>query len=516
MTQLLQPDIDLPHRDHQAIRYWVDERIWGHRIWDNQTPWLIFLEFAGIAESAHKEGSLLDERESYYPLLFHPHQRILLRNLLYNNQILPFILDRFPDDGRAWKEWTSWMEENARGVVKREFSYLQERFSGFREFARLIVMLRSSTVESESNRRWSSRFIFPFGASCLYEDLNINAANKVSREYINFGRTGEVLYLMLCRSSSAKTIKPHLERMTTNQNPWNTLVALLQDADQEHREQRGKSFLPYKAHAAFDVLGEDVLHLFELELPGFDAYPHIAFMSTMHLMLYQMAVSSQILGTPQPPIICEIVAPRKTLVRELSINSYQYNSQLSAQAVAAFIDSIASSDEWKAAETSSDAYPRCKTILLDRVVWPRDADDYDKAHEPDTLIKHLRQSAMSRHRQHAGNVHRSYGRSIGLISKRGTNKLRYAPNDALLKSLILANVSDRMEFKEFLQRLFARYGIVIGEREAAQSIEESEFDSKVFQSNSARLEQRLSSLGMLRRLSDACAYVLNPYAEGTR
>ncbi|MDA7979458.1 MAG: hypothetical protein MPJ50_11900 [Pirellulales bacterium] len=515
MTQL-QPDINLPHHDHQTIRYWVDERIWGHRIWDNQTPWLIFLEFAGIAESAHRDGSLLDERGSYYPLLFRPHQRILLRNVLYNNQILPFILDRFPDDGRAWREWTSWMQENARGVAKRDFDYLQDRFSGFREFARLISMLRTSTVESESNRRWSSRFLFPFGESCLYEDLNINAANKVSREYINFGRTGELLYLMLCRSSSATTIVPFLQKMVTNQNPWNTLVALLQDDEQEHREQRGKSYLPYTTHTAFDTLGADILHLFQLDLPGFDAYPHIALMSSMHVMLYQMAVSSQILGITCPPIVCEIVAPRKTLVRELSINSYQYNSQLSAQAVTAYIDSITSSDEWKAAESSSDAYPRCKTMLLDQVVWPRDADDYDKAHEPGTMIKHLRQSALSRHRQHAGNVHRSYGRSIGLISKRGTNKLRYAPNDALLKSLILANVSDRMEFKEFLQRLFMRYGIVIGEREADQSLEESEFDSKVFQSNASRLEQRLSSLGMLRRLSDACAYVLNPYAETAR
>ena len=512
----LEPDVDIPHHDHQSIRYWVDERIWGHRIWDNQTPWLIFLEFVGIAESANREGTLLDEKGSYYPLLFDPHQRILLRNLLYNNQILPFILDRYPDDSRAWKEWIKWMEENARGVAKRDFTYLESRFTGFREFARLISMLRTSTVESESNRRWSSRFLFPFGASCLYEDLNITAANKVSREYINFGRTGELLYLMLCRSSSAQRIAPYLQKLVTNQNPWNTLVDLLQDDSQQHRDQRGKSYLPYTSHSSFDAAGEDILHLFEMDLPGFDGYPHIALLTSMHVMLYQLAVSAEVLGVSRPPIICEIVAPRKSLVRELSINSYQQNSQLSAQAITAFLDSIATSDEWVAAESSPDAYPRCKAMLLDKIVWPRDADDYDKAHEPGTLIKHLRQAALSRHRQHAGNVHRSYGRSIGLISKRGTNKLRYAPNDALLKSLILANVAGRMEFKEFLQRLFKRYGIIIGEREASQSLEETEFDSKVFQSNAARLEQRLSSLGMLRRLSDACAYVLNPYAEGTR
>jgi hypothetical protein len=113
-------------------------------------------------------------------------------------------------------------------------------------------------------------------------------------------------------------------------------------------------------------------------------------------------------------------------------------------------------------------------------------------------------------------LHRTYGREIVLISKRGTNKLRYAPNDSLLKALILANVRDRMEFKEFLRRLFERYGIVLGEREAKIVMEDSDFDSKAFQSNASRLEQRLSSLGMLKRLSDACAYVLNPYSEASR
>jgi hypothetical protein len=37
-----------------------------------------------------------------------------------------------------------------------------------------------------------------------------------------------------------------------------------------------------------------------------------------------------------------------------------------------------------------------------------------------------------------------------------------------------------------------------------------EFDKRAFQANSERLEVRLKTLGMLRRLSDACAYVENP------
>ena len=128
----------------------------------------------------------------------------------------------------------------------------------------------------------------------------------------------------------------------------------------------------------------------------------------------------------------------------------------------------------------------------------------------------LRRAAINRHKQHVANVHRNYGRDIGLVSKRGTNRLRYAPTDTLLKSLVLANVTTRMEYKEFLCRLFKRYGLIFGEREAEVVIPKEDFEKKAFQANSRRLEQRLSSLGMLRRLSDACAYVQNPLAREQR
>ena len=512
---LLKDEIGLPWQDH-SLDYWVEEQIWGHRIWDNQTPWLIFLELLGITESASRSDQLLNENGKFYPLVFQPYRRMMLRNILYNNQIMPYILDKFPDDSRAWREWETWMKENARGIVERDFSYITKRFTSFEEFTKLIAMLRSATVESESNRRWSSRFLFPFGEECLYEDVRVTNKGTPSREYINFGRTGELLYLMLCRSTSADQLKPHLAGVVTSKNPWNALVAQLQHGKHDHTDPKGKSFLPYKTHSAFDLLGEDVLHVFDLKLPRFDAYPHITLLSALHVMLYQLTVAHEVAEAPRPIMVCEIVAPRKTLVRELSIQSFQANSQLSERAVSAFIDAIEKSDEWQNARMATDAYPRCKELLNREVAWPRDDGDYGGVSDPDDLIKSLRQKALVKHRQHAGNVHRSYGRSVGLISKRGTNKLRYAPNDAFLKALILANVRDRMEFKLFLRLLFDRYGIVIGERQAESVMEDTDFDKKAFQANAARLEQRLSSLGMVKRLSDACAYVLNPYAEANR
>ena len=98
----------------------------------------------------------------------------------------------------------------------------------------------------------------------------------------------------------------------------------------------------------------------------------------------------------------------------------------------------------------------------------------------------------------------------GLVSRRGTNRLRYAPTDDLLKALIFANVPTRIEYGQFLARLYDRYGLIFGDREAYMELPSEDFDKRAFQANAKRLENRLKMLGMLRRLSDACAYVENP------
>jgi len=69
-----------------------------------------------------------------------------------------------------------------------------------------------------------------------------------------------------------------------------------------------------------------------------------------------------------------------------------------------------------------------------------------------------------------------------------------------------------MEFQEFLEILYVKYGLIIGDKQAAVYINTGRADQEAFFENAARLEQRLSSMGLLKRLSDACAYVENPFA----
>jgi hypothetical protein len=47
MNALPQP-LPPPESMEQSSSMWVDEAIWGHRLYDEQLPWFVFLEFLNV------------------------------------------------------------------------------------------------------------------------------------------------------------------------------------------------------------------------------------------------------------------------------------------------------------------------------------------------------------------------------------------------------------------------------------------------------------------------------------
>lgn len=514
---MLTPTQRQPRSGEISEDFWVEERYWGHRLWDQQSPWLLFLEFLTVAEHAHRNGELFVTAKAQYPFSYSPYLRLHLRNILFNGeQKLAELAERVPDSATAWREWLAWMRDQARGLApdERDFSYLTKRFSSFQHFAQLIRALRSCVVESDVNKRWSSRFIFPFGQAATFVDLDVTKDGKVeSSQYINFGRTGELLYQMLARSTRATELAQVFPGRIFRPNKWDDLVRRLQpETAEEKTVKRGatvSSYLPYDGHPVFEIIADDWLRLLSRDLPGFDVVPYLVTTGAFGVFLYHLRTSTALLQRSRPAIICEVVAPRPSLVRSQSIESYEANSDLSREALDAILGRIEKLDEWVLPGSMADVLARRRDVLKREFQWEDDTAIAD----PDELWRAFKEKVRARHRMHFSQVHRTYGRGIGLVSRRRTNRLRYAPTDAFLKAVLFANVERRMEFGQFLQRLFERYGLVFGETQAEQVLRSEDIDKKPFQANCLRLEQRLSSLGLLRRLSDACAYVENPYAR---
>jgi len=297
---------------------------------------------------------------------------------------------------------------------------------------------------------------------------------------------------------------------------WNRLVHAFTPQETEDVSPRANAYLPYSSLPTFSQFAEDWLALLRCRMPGYDVIPHLVDLLGLHVLLYKLRCA-QMWAAPDSPLqlVMEIIAPRRTTVRDLATETYLANNLRSREAIEAYLREVVDqSPEWQSAFGHADAFGEAYRVLRNKVAWP-DADmgEYTGPETPDGLRSGLWTAARRRHDTHVANVHARYGHEIGLASRRGTRRVRYAPNDQILRSLVFATVERRMEFQQFLSVLHERYGFVIGHRHSAAFIGQGQSDQKSFEDNARRLEMRLGSVGLLRRLSDACAYIENPYAR---
>ncbi|MEZ5663162.1 MAG: hypothetical protein R3E94_06475 [Burkholderiaceae bacterium] len=500
----------------KSVDFCVDENIWGHRLYDEQLPHLTVLEFLGVLGS-NLDRPLRLRDEDGGTAKFKPQRQIRLRGLLFNNPYVESIADGAASDEEKWRQWFDRFAQGATGNGDADMAYLRNSFASFDDFAKAIELLRSSSFESRSNKRWSSKFVFPFGPDALYEDLEIDSKGKMSNDRRFFARTGELLYLMLARSKRGGELGDILGRRLFNREaPMNRLARALQGEPQHADDPRPAGYLPEAANQRFDQICEDWLSILAKDMPIYDALEHLIAVSGLNMLLYFLERAKSMAGDADPvEIVCEIVSKERTKVRALSGDSYQFNQGLPAKAVRAHVESIRLDAGWVAAASAEFPEAEQVKIMRERFQWPPadgGGDDDYTGKSPDALVSDLVENALARHEQHVGKIHAAWSRSIGLSSRRLSRRTRYAPNDRLLKSIVVAIVDDRMQFDEFLAEAKRRYGLILGDAEGSRLLDAKLVDQEELSENRDNLEARLVGLGLVRRLSDSCSFVENPFA----
>lgn len=497
----------------EGIDFAVEEHIWGHRLYDEQLPHLTVLEFLCVLSSntAQPLSGGVDVRVRY-----RPQRQIRLRALLFNNPYVESIRERNISDEDKWAEWGEHFSVDAKQLGDGDVSYLRQVFSSYDDFAKAIELLRSSAFEAKSNKRWSSKFVFPFGPDALYEDLRIDPDGGASNDRRFFARTGELLYQMLSRSSRAKELGEQLiQRLFDRTAPMNRLVRALQGETQHAGDFRDVGFLPYASHPRFDQLCDDWLAILSRDIPVYDALEHLITSAGINLLLYFLECGKSRSGNAEPvELVCEIVSRERTKVRSLSCDSYQFNQSFSSKAVRASVENIRLSEDWSKALESQDRNGELADLMRDWFQWPPidGTDDGEISNSSgEQLVETLVEKALSRHEQHFGKIHAAWSRSIGLSSRRLSRRTRYAPNDRFLKTLVVMVVKDRMQFDEFLSEIYRRYGLIIGDVEGIRLVKDKLVDQEALSENRGNLETRLVGLGLVRRLSDSCSFVENPF-----
>jgi hypothetical protein len=507
-----------PSRNAESCRNlssWVEEGIWGHRLWHRQTPWLLFLEFLNIAEAANRHGALFTTDFSKAFQSYRLHQRFALRNIVFNKDAdLSRIAEWGKADSLKWDEWIKQMNDESLPPIGLDYSYLRDRFARFNDLRMTVELLRQTAIEPGANRRWSSRFLFPFGLYALYEDLNISASGA-SREYINFGRAGDLLYMMLSRSSLSAELAAEFSKYFATVTVQTKMVEkLIPPNGDDFSDLRSGGYLPYKQHPTYDRLAADWLAVLRLNLPSYDAFTHLVPLAALHVLIYLMETATVHLDRRAPVFVCEVIAPKMEFVRQRATRSFLDNDGLPWAAVEQSASAFMSGPQWEEKVQNAGLISEGERVeagmnLLCDELWLKPDDVMGcgtVAELKDRVLAKLR----DKHDDNWSIIHAAYGRNCGLVSRRGARNYRYAPTDSLLKTLVLANAGKRMEINEFLRLLFQSYRLVFGPVEAVGVLPEVDYDEPAFQKNRARLEERLRTMGLLNRLSDGCAYVENP------
>lgn len=510
MNMTYAPPKPFPAPSGMKVKMWLEQQIWGHRFLNDQTPWLLLLEAIGIMASrvADKNCPALFEgieagHESFKYTLY---ARTNLRAILFKDRHIDEIAD-----GQATSDsvmWALWLDRVPGG--RDRFGYLQKRFTNFRSFRNAVSLLRGAEVDAGRKRRPTSRHLAPRGFEMLSADYG-ERKSGFDKDRRFFSRGGELLYMMLNRSASRPELETAVRAHLGTDSRWNALARVLQPATPPTDEVMDfdVGYLPLPKHPAYDRAGEDWLAILSLTGLPEDNKPELLMrLSGLSVVLYMLERAAETVGENPPPMPIDMVSANTTAVQKISKDQFRRNRELTRMAIHRVIDDFVQSEDWKQALKQANPHRAVSDLVQNKFDYtvqstmPRDVPD------------EMRQYAIAAHDQHLGQVTGICADQIGFCVARRGNGRWYGASDGLLEALVLANVREPMEYEDFLKRLWTRYRIVIGSEIGREQFEAVNYSS--FKANQRLLEDRLRILGLVKRLSDDCAFVSNPFFESNR
>jgi hypothetical protein len=498
------------------IDVWLEQQVWGHRFYNDQTPWLVLLEALGImaCRNADKNNDrifpgLEGGRHERFTYSMAPRRE--LRAILFKDRHIDEIADsdEFGSDNTRWARWFDRIGTGGRGEA--QFGYLKDRFTRFSSFRNAVALLRSAEVESGRKRRATSRHLAPRGPAMLAADYGETKSDTANKDRRFFARGGELLYLMLNRSSLRERLEPLVAaRLLTENSRWNALAKVMQPKEQGQSLDFDVGYLPMPSHPGYDRIAEDWASVLSLtELPDDHVPEPLMRLTGLGIIRYMVERASEVLGTPPPPIPLDMVAASTVGVKRISQDCFRRHRDMTRSAIVKLTEDFAASPEWKEALAMPNKARAANDLVAQRFGFAWGETDFRP--DPEEYPAHIAREAIADHDQHLGRVIGFYAEQIGLaVAVRGSGRW-YAASDGLLEALVLANVREPLEFEIFLRKLWDRYGIVVGSEVGRDAFEAANYGH--FKANQRLLEERLRVLGLVHRLSDDCAFVHNPFFE---
>lgn len=528
--------LDVPsHVDTSQIRNWIDYGLWGLTFYNDQSPWLTLIECLQILHHRVRssdenlfspptdglDGVKRHEEVRYeVPLNFH------LRHFLFRDvETVSLAAAGSTNIEEQWSYLTKRTSEfwNDSDGTQLDVSYLRDRFGDVVSLARTLNLLRSMEIDPYSGKRWTSRHLLPVGPDLLFADVR-ERSYKGDRRFLR--RNGEMLYLMLGRSDMIlhKELEILLkERLLATEKSWNRFATQFHPPDVKKRRllELNTGYLPFIDMECYNRLAEDWIQLLSLsQLDTADLLDPLMRLSGLHQVVYILDRASKTLGREPraiPPFVFDLAAsPRKNPVQRIALGQFDTHAKLPRHAIDRYIDAFAESSYWKEVEESATANSAANRLLAEMWLWPLGRNrPSSKRGTPAERLEEFRADSLSGTGHRIWAVIATHTRQAGLVTARPGAGTWYAPDDAMLEALVLANVRRPMELRDFLRALYRRYRIVIGPEQAQEAFPGGPTTLERLKQNEHLLEDRLRVLRFIDRKSDACAFVVNPFYEET-
>jgi hypothetical protein len=542
-------------------RHAIAARIWGHRLRAGQHWMEYMLEFLSVLSGfdyQFGQGLADHDGEPNYRLEYRIPKRLGLRRFVFYDG-----REKTPDsrDQRAADEIRRQLRSRLPADAQTPENLLGQLRSLLRSFSAI-----------EDDRSWYAKSLFPVHEEfLLWEALRKGStlrryagdANLLSIAELDqgveffarnfFARGGELYYLMISAGTEGDgdrrtRIASRFQALLQERNQslgefariingaWIDLIA-----DPEDKMIEGKlGWLPDPACPFYRQIAEDLDVFLENKLDSLECLELLAHLISFHIVCYiyhrahaasnsEGHTSGSCLEACRPQLLVDLLGEdgggvirdrSAALLRRQEVWQLERARELVAEQMHC----------WANEQPDDDAlynHLEHETANYFRVGGTRAKGNYKTAlrevrtrygSEPfdrEAMIRDFSTGVFSvlstDFRDNFLAVHSKLGRAIGLIAPRKGPRPRFVLGDTLLKTIVTANLraDDTLNFGELLERLYDRYGIVVGPGEADKAglLERLRINEEYYAHNRDALLARMQRAGLVTQYSDATALV---------
>ncbi|WP_240371152.1 hypothetical protein [Anoxybacteroides rupiense] len=498
-------------------------KIWGHRFMDGQKGAEYVLEFlnvlAGTDYQLNADKYKRTKAESFRKFIFE-------------------------GDKEGSKNDIVELEAEKKAELYKEIGD-KDRVMVVREFFRNLEVPLYDGRGNLANRSWYAKSLYPLHESLLFFELR-KKGKSISYERNFFARGGELYYLMLSygtegqdtiRKEIQNRIRELLQKNRSIENIVEKIKDILCDTESSDSDEallkkdpnNGMECpeLPITEHPLFTKFSNEFHQVIHLNLDVYEMFHLLISLVCFQIVRYMYERTKQ-REEDKITMFVDCLDGQVSQILKLSSQSFQQNEIM-----------VHEKFDTELSQLFIDKVNEMGDIERKLTVWRNNPDEFfkqfglgklrsgkqriikllNKCNAYDEFIEQMssaiQEAVSSQLKKHQLSIIRGVVRDGGMGGFRTGTNYRYFMTDKFLEMLVLSNVKPQcsIEFSEFLQHIYEKYGFIVGEDQAKISglYEKSKLNISYFQKNEYALREKLKNNGLLVEYSDATAMIRNPY-----